>query len=192
MRHNLQFDKPEKYIGPGDFFASGEDVIISTLLGSCISVALYDQTALVGGLNHFMLPFSKVKDPSLASDSTRYGINAMEVLINALLKSGARRERFHAKVFGGGSVLDYHKEATYNVPKMNIHFVFAFLETERIPVDSYSVGGPLSRKILFFPQTAKVLMRFGKKGHASIFERENRYSLKLQEVTKNAGKPIIF
>ncbi len=192
MRLNPQFNKSEKYIGPGDFFVSREDVIISTLLGSCISVALYDQTALIGGLNHFMLPFSKSKDPDFHSDSARYGINAMEVLINGMLKEGARRERFHAKVFGGGSVLDYQKEATYNVPKMNIHFVFEFLETEKIPVDSYSVGGPLARKILFFPHTAKVLMRFGKKGHSSIFERENRYSLKLQEVTQNAGKPIIF
>ena len=192
MRHNNRLGKSEEYIGPGEYYASTDDIIISTLLGSCIAVALYDISQPVGGLNHFMLPFPKSKENSEFSTSAKYGINAMEILINAILKEGGKKNKLRAKVFGGSAVLDYKKEATYNIPRMNIEFVFRFLETEHIPVDSYSVGGSLPRKIHFFPQTAKVLMRFSHSGNSGLIRRENIYSHKLLEETKNAGKPILF
>ena len=89
-------------------------------------------------------------------------------------------------------MLDLDREATINVPKMNIDFVFNFLETERIPVDSYSVGGALPRKILFFPREQRVLMKFSKASIVGLERREAQYSHKLLEATENAGKPILF
>lgn len=192
MKLNPQFDKPEQYIGPGDYCVTGEDIVISTLLGSCIAVALYDLEKAIGGLNHFMLPFTRNLDAHKPEDSARYGINSMEMLINGLLKMGARREKFYAKVFGGSSVLRYQQEATYNIPKMNIEFIFNFLDIEKIPIESYSVGGPFPRKIYYFPRTAKVLMRYSKQDSSSIFSREFRYSNELYEKTKNVGKPLLF
>lgn len=194
MRYNAQFGKPEKYIGPGDYFASAEDVIISTLLGSCISVALFDRTAKVGGLNHFMLPFPKTRDEEgLFSQSSRYGINAMELLINEILKKGGLKKNLHAKVFGGSSVIDFRKEATYNIPKMNIEFIFGFLEAEHIAVDSYSVGGSLPRKIVFFPVESRVLMRFSRTESSGLAHREDVYSQRLRESDAGgSGGPILF
>lgn len=192
LKHNAQFDRPEKYIKPGDFFSSSDDIIISTLLGSCISVALYDQHRRIGGLNHFMLPFPKGSAQNEFFGSSKYGVNAMELLINSILKMGGDKKTLRAKVFGGSTVLDFKTEATYNIPKMNIDFIFSFLETERIPVDSYSVGGVLPRKILFFPYESRVLMKFSKTSYAGLEEREEKYTHKLLEETENAGKPILF
>lgn len=179
MTKNLKFGLPEIYIGPGEFAVSREPVIISTLLGSCISVALFDLDVPAGGLNHFLLP--SPKSGSVFSESGRYGVHAMELLINGLLKLGVSRRRLRAKVFGGSAMLSYREKAVYNVPKMNIQFIFEFLDLEKIPVDSYSVGGDLPRKVLFFPHTGKVLMRFTKKTLAALERRESQYSHELRE-----------
>jgi Chemotaxis protein; stimulates methylation of MCP proteins len=192
LKSNSQFGKLEQYIGPGGYYSSRDDVIISTLLGSCISVALYDPGVPVGGMNHFMLPFPKVRDDSLYSSTAMYGINAMEVLINDILKKGGRKNCLRAKVFGGSTVLAFDRQATYDIPKMNITFIFDFLEREHLPVDSYSVGGSSARKIWFFPQTARVLMSYSKASSGGLARRENIYSQKLLESTSNAGKPILF
>lgn len=177
---------------PGEFYASRDDILISTLLGSCISVALYDPLLPVGGLNHFLLPFPKNSDNPLFSNSARYGINAMEVLINSIMNLGGKKNRFVAKVFGGSASIDYKKKATYNIPKMNIHFVFEFLENERIPVEAYSVGGTLPRRIYFFPKETRVLMKYSKDSPFGLIRQETEYSETLLEKTKNDGKPILF
>ncbi len=189
---NIHFDKPEKYIGPGEFYASREDVVISTLLGSCISVALYDPDLKIGGLNHFMLPFPHAVTGEILSTNAKYGVNAMEVLINDILKKGGQKNKLKAKVFGGSAVLDYQKEATYNIPKMNISFAFEFLDTERIPVEAYSVGGTRPRKIFFFPREARILMKYSKSSSPGLAKRESHYSQILMEQTANGGKPILF
>lgn len=181
MSINPKFGLPETYIGPGESAVSDEAVVISTLLGSCIAVALFDDIRHAGGLNHFLLPFPK--SGSVFSDSGRYGIHAMELLINDLLKLGVTRQRLRAKVFGGSAMLSYREKAVYNVPKMNIQFVFEFLDLEKIPVDSYSVGGDLPRKVFFFPHTGKVLMRFTQKSLPALERRDSRYSLELREQT---------
>jgi chemotaxis protein CheD len=194
LTFNRDFSVPEKVIGPGEYFSSVDDVAISTLLGSCVAVALYDRVAQMGGLNHFMLPVPKgtVIHPHIDAQSARYGVNAMELLINDLMKKGAERKRLRAKVFGASSVLYYEQEATFNVPKMNIEFIFEFLEMERIPVDAYSVGGSLPRKVYFFPRTAKVLMKYTKMASGSLSRRETRYAIALREAEKNDGKPVLF
>lgn len=185
-------ERSEISIKPGEFYSSDKDVVISTLLGSCISVALYDLSVSIGGLNHFVLPFPKNTDDPLFSDSAKYGINAMELLINDILKKGGKKKSLRAKVFGGSTVFDLQKHAIYDIPKMNIAFVFGFLETEIIPVDSYSVGGTIPRRISFFPHDSRVLMKYTKNGTSGLVKRENTFSHKLLEKTQNAGQPIFF
>ncbi len=188
MTINPKFGVPETYIGPGESAVSDENVVISTLLGSCIAVALFDTVKQAGGLNHFLLPFPK--SGSVFSDSGRYGIHAMELLINDLLKLGVSRDRLHAKVFGGSAMLSYQEKAVYNVPGMNIRFIFEFLDLEKIPVDSYSVGGDLPRKVFFFPHTGKVLVRFTQKTLPALERRESRYSQELKEKTAGEGAQL--
>ena len=185
-------DRSEIVINSGEFYSSDKDVVISTLLGSCVSVALYDLSVPVGGLNHFLLPFPKNTDDPLFSSSAKYGINAMELLINDILKKNGKKKSLRAKVFGGSTVMDLHKRAVYDIPKMNIAFVFGFLEAESIPVDSYSVGGTIPRRISFFPYDSRVLVKYTKSGTSGLVNRENAFSHKLLEKTENAGKPIFF
>ncbi len=143
-------------------------------------------------MNHFMLPVPKVPSSGPLSEEARYGVHAMELLINDLLRKGGRREALRAKVFGGGSMIDLGRDATYDVPRMNIRFVFGFLERERVPVDSYSVGGNRPRRVFFFPRTAKVLMRFSDRGERAVGGRDARYSHDLRESFANAGRPVLF
>lgn len=188
LRPNPHFGKPERYIGPGEFYSSGDDIVISTLLGSCIAVSLHDPVAKVGGLNHFMLPTR-----SGDRDSAKYGVNAMELLINDLMKKGAARARFRAKVFGGGSMLSASDAKVFDVPKMNIDFAFQFLELEGIPVDSYSVGGADPRRVYFFPASGKVLVKYSKPGAGTAVARvEREYAHRLAERRGPSMGPILF
>ena len=90
-------------IRPGEFHATREDHVISTVLGSCVAVALYEQTRGVGGLNHFMLPDANFSPRMAESRSGRYGMYAMEMLLGDLIKLGSTRQHLRAKVFGGGT-----------------------------------------------------------------------------------------
>lgn len=113
---------------PGEYFATAEDGIIVTVLGSCVSVCLRDTAAKIGGMNHFLLPNSEEGGAhNFMSDSARYGIYAMELLINDLLKLGARKSRLEAKVFWGGNVL--HGISMVNIGERNADFVLQYLRT---------------------------------------------------------------
>ncbi|MEK7207555.1 MAG: chemotaxis protein CheD, partial [Pseudomonadota bacterium] len=139
----------------GGVHVSNKPVILDTVLGSCIAACLCDPVAGVGGMNHFMLPESL--DPDNPT-STRYGVNAMELLIAELMKQGGQRRRFQAKVFGGGHVLKI-RESLDGVPQRNIDFIRKFLETEQIPVATEDVGGYHPRRVLFHTHTGQVFVK---------------------------------
>lgn len=137
---------------PGEYFVGDENMIIMTVLGSCIAACLWDSRAHVGGMNHFMLP-----DGDVADASGRYGSYAMELLINEMLKLGARRETMQAKIFGGAQVM--HNFTTMNVGERNTNFVLNYLHTERIPIVSEDVLDIYPRKVVFFPITGKAMVK---------------------------------
>ena len=103
--YDRTFDRDAAKILPGEYYFTAKDMMIVTVLGSCVSACLRDRVSGVGGMNHFMLPDGGGDADSPISASMRYGTYAMEILINELLKAGARRENLEAKVFGGGNVL---------------------------------------------------------------------------------------
>lgn len=174
-----QFNIQAIKVLPGEYYATQDDTMIVTVLGSCVSVCLRDRYTGIGGLNHFMLPHDSSQDEhSVIAASGRYGLYAMELLINQLLKMGAVRNRLEAKVFGGGQVL---KNMTFmNVGQRNVSFVFDHLKQESIPVVSQDVLDIYPRKVCFFPKTGKVML---KKIHSlhntTIIDREKAY---LQEI----------
>ena len=134
---------------PADYAVSDEPIALVTLLGSCVAACLWDPLLRIGGMNHFMLPDG---DGSCA----RYGANAMELLINDLLKRGARRARLQAKAFGGGNVLRGFADP---VGSRNARFVLDYLAAERIPLLAQDLGDIHPRKIAFFPQSGRALVR---------------------------------
>ncbi|MEW6982822.1 chemoreceptor glutamine deamidase CheD [Colwelliaceae bacterium 6471] len=173
------FEKEAVKILPGEYFATMQDTLIVTVLGSCVSVCLRDTTSGIGGMNHFLLPNDNSQNCFL-SESARYGVYAMEILINHLLKLGARKEKLEAKVFGGGNVLKGF--TTVNVGERNAEFVLDYLKTERIPVRAEDLLDIYPRKVYFFPNTGKVLVRKIKSLHnTTIMDRESDYRQKLSK-----------
>jgi len=124
-----------------------EEVLV-TILGSCVATCLHDPVAGIGGLNHFLLPGGNSGDRS----SQKYGLNLMELLINALLKRGARRERLQAKLFGGGRMI----ANMANIGALNGVFAERFLADEGIPLISKSLGGEQARRLRYWPQSGRV------------------------------------
>ena len=139
-------------VGPGEYFVSREDLIIVTVLGSCIAACLWDRAMRVGGMNHFMLP-----EGDGTEASARYGCYAMELLINELLKRGARRETLQAKIFGGAQVMQGLGQLS--VGERNTAFVTQYLHTERIPVISEDVLDVHARRLVFFPASGKAMVK---------------------------------
>ncbi|KGH29217.1 MULTISPECIES: chemoreceptor glutamine deamidase CheD [Comamonas] len=137
---------------PGEYFVSRDEMAIVTVLGSCIAACLWDRFMRIGGMNHFMLP-----DGDSSDVSGRYGSYAMELLINEMLKLGARRESMQAKIFGGAQVMANF--TTMNVGERNTSFVTEYLQTERIPIVSEDVLDIYPRKVVFFPSTGKAMVK---------------------------------
>ena len=154
--HPDKHEFPRVTIHIGGLHVSHEPSVIDTVLGSCISACLCDPAIGIGGMNHFMLPHGA--DPGNPT-STRYGVNAMELLISEMMKLGADRRRFQAKVFGGGHVLKI-RESLDGVPQRNIDFVRQFLEAEKIPIVREDVGGYQPRRLLFHTHTGKVFLKY--------------------------------
>lgn len=152
---------------PGEYFVAREQLAIMTVLGSCIAACLWDSRMRVGGMNHFMLPESDSVD-----SSGRYGSYAMELLINEMMKLGARRETLQAKIFGGGQVMANF--TTMNVGERNTRFVRDYLATERIPIVSEDVLDIYPRKVVFFPVTGKAMVKRLAHAHPEALAQETR------------------
>ena len=140
---------------PGEYFVHDADLLITTTLGSCIAVCLWDRERRIGGMNHFMLPDGAV--PGQAPSGGRYGSDAMALLINALLARGASRPMLEAKVFGGGAVVA--GMSSPNVGERNTRFVIDYLQTQAIPIVSRDVLDTCPRRVCFFPVSGKALVK---------------------------------
>ena len=187
--YDRTFDCDAAKILPGEYYYTAKDMLIVTVLGSCVSACIRDRTRALGGMNHFMLPDGG-EPGNPVSASMRYGTYAMEVLINDLLKSGARRENLEAKVFGGGAVL--RGFSAMNVGERNAAFVINFLKTERIPVLAEDLNDIYPRKVYFFPRTGKVLVKKLMQTHNdTLAKRELAYASRLK-VTPVAGDVDLF
>ena len=174
------FDCEAVKILPGEYFVTQRDIVIVTVLGSCVSVCLRDRVSGIGGMNHFMLPGNADGGISPISASARYGVYAMELLVNHLLKLGARRHCFEAKVFGGGSVL--RGMTANNVGDRNAEFVRDYLETEKIQVVAEDLLDIYPRKVYYFPVTGRVMVKKLKSLHnATLFDREMEYSMRIKK-----------
>ncbi|MDN4038457.1 chemoreceptor glutamine deamidase CheD [Massilia sp. YIM B02443] len=179
LYHDRVFNVDAAKILPGEYYYTARDMLISTVLGSCVSACIRDRVTGLGGMNHFMLPDGAEASSSPVSASMRYGSFAMEVLINDLLKAGARREHLEAKVFGGGAVL--RGFTAMNVGERNAAFVMQFLKTERIPVLAQDLNDVYPRKVYFFPRTGKVLVKkLMQTQNDTLAQRELDYAKRLK------------
>lgn len=132
----------------GQIHVSREPTIVTTILGSCVAVCLFDAALATGGMNHFLLP-ERVNDGS----ATRYASAACEQLIERMTALGSERKTLQAKIFGGASVIDALRGGVQHLGERNVETARAILERERIPLVAEDVLGRFGRKLVFHTHT---------------------------------------
>jgi len=160
-------DENIHFLYPAALFASKTPHLVTTILGSCVAVCLYDPVLRIGGINHFMLPLWNGQ--GLASP--KYGNIAIEKLVEKMISLGCDQSRLQAKVFGGGEVIDSHI-TSFNIGARNIRLAYDMLEEYKIPIIGQSVGGNLGRKILFNTETFEVKQKFIQKSTMNNQQKE--------------------
>ena len=175
---------------PGEYYATTEDTVIVTVLGSCVAVCLRDPQKGIAGMNHFLLPRDGASAISSVSESARYGVYAMELLLNQLLKLGADKSRLEAKVFGGGNVVQGF--TNFNVGERNVEFVLEYLSVEHIPILARDLLDVYPRKVYFSVNSGVVNVRKIKSLHNNtIMDRESEYKRLIRRAPQS-GKIDLF
>ncbi|MEO8114092.1 MAG: chemotaxis protein CheD [Phenylobacterium sp.] len=136
--------------------------VLITILGSCVAACMHDPVAGVGGMNHFLLP------GEAGVSGMRYGVNAMELLINGLLKLGAQRNRLEAKLFGGANVVP----GLSDIGSQNAAFAERYLRDEGITCTGSSLGGLSARRLQYWPVSGRARQLFMPANEAPIIERQ--------------------
>jgi chemotaxis protein CheD len=182
---------------PGEHKAIKGKAVLQTLLGSCVAACLYDEGSGVSGMNHFLLAnkrFAKSM-PINATDAGRYGINAMELLINDMIKLGASKSRLKAKVFGAGNIIaSVASDNFLCIGDVNSRFIREFLATEGIRVVSEDLGGELGRVIHFHTDSYRVFRRFIPKTETIEIEKKERrfYNVEIHRRELSDGGVVLF
>lgn len=174
--YDRHFESEAAKILPGEYFVTDKGILLVTVLGSCVAACIRDTKTGMGGMNHFMLPDDGGRETVGAS--ARYGTYAMEVLINHLLKMGARRNSLEAKVFGGGAVMA--SLTSSNVGTRNAEFVLNYLKVEKIPIVAKDLLDSYPRKVYYFPDSGRVMVKKLHRVHnETLFTREKDYKDRL-------------
>ena len=145
---------PSVYLYPGELVATSDPSVISTVLGSCVSVCLLDQVTRSGGANHFLLPHLTRGDGS----SCRFGRTAMEMLFSRMLSLGCQKRNLTARLFGGASQFEVSGDRI-SIGQQNVQVATRFLEDEGIPILAQEVGGTRGRKLVFHTETGDVFVK---------------------------------
>ena len=190
---NRYWDKANKHVTakilPGEYYVTKLDEMITTVLGSCIAVCAYDPIAGVGGMNHFMLPESAEDATDLLGKSFRFGDVAMERMINDMLKNGSKVRNIVFKAFGGGKML----ENMSDVGGRNIDFLHKFMQLEGLKITSSDLGGPYPRKVNFYVDTGKIMMKRLQTMHNdTIVRRESQYKASISVEQDDTGDVELF
>jgi len=168
---------------PGEVYITRNHELVSTLLGSCIAVCMRDKVNNVGGMNHFKLPTA---DNSIKSaNNANYGLYAMELLINEIMKNGGNRNNLECHVFGGGRVIASIKS---NIGDKNIEFVTRFLKEERIKIVQQKTGGTSALQVYYHPITGHAFSVTLDESHTKkVKEEEKRYVAKINQEIEDSG-----
>jgi chemotaxis protein CheD len=181
-RHTIAPGERLLHVVQGEYKVSAKaDVILTTILGSCVAACIRDPVAGVGGMNHFLLPDGQ----DSGAECLKYGVHSMELLINGLLQHGALRSRLEAKVFGGACVV---QGLSSDIGAKNAEFSLRFLQSEKIPCIARSLGGEQARRIRFWPVSGRASLHLLAHRDKSLFEQEQARSA----AKPAAGEVVLF
>jgi chemotaxis protein CheD len=168
---------------PGEFTLIKDSDVAVTVLGSCVAACVRDERLKTGGMNHFMLPAARTKQ---FMEAARYGVHAMEMLINAMLKRGSARRDLSVKLFGGAAVLQ--QIASIDIGKENGAFAKDFCRMEGLRLIAHDLYGPWPRKIYFVPESGEVHVKYLRTlKNDTILRREEEYAARLEQLRVGGG-----
>ncbi len=163
---------------PGEFYVSDDDLVVETVLGSCVAACVYDPSQGIGGMNHFLLPAPPIQDREKDRSSARYGEYAMDILIKEVIRMGAIRSNLEVKLFGGGNVQRNMTEM--NIGQKNANFALDYVKRREIHLAGYDLVDIYPRKIIFYPKDGLVMVKKLMIEPASIINDEKHYESILQ------------
>jgi len=174
----------------GGLHASKEPAVIETVLGSCVAVCLYDAAERIGGMNHILLPGEA--DLTRFDTAARYGVNAMELLINRIAALGGNRHRIVAKAFGGAQILPSISKAN-GMGRKNADFVLEFLRMERINLVSHDLGGHSPRKVYFHTDTGYAFLKtLPRISRSRVVSEELKQWVRVRSNSQETGEITLF
>lgn len=143
------------FLIPNNYFISKEPHIVTTILGTCVALCLWDSKLHFGAMNHYMMPKLKLgEEPDL-----KYGDVAIKKLIEEMQNKGSLKKNMQAKIFGGADRM-YHGKSIYSIGKKNYEIALEIIEKEKIQIAAKSVGGEIARKIIFHSHSGRAFMKF--------------------------------
>jgi len=146
----------KKFIHVGEFYIGVKPTEVSTILGSCVSVCLYDKVEMIGGMNHYLVPLWNGN----GLQSPKYGNIAIHRLVEGMLNIGCDLNNLEAKIFGGGNVIDTVSNKDMMVGRKNIIIAKEILDEYKIPIVAKDVGGTKGRRILMKSDSGKILLKY--------------------------------
>lgn len=174
---NSKFNREVVILNVGEFYATGQREAIGTLVGSCITTCIFEKGGGIGGMNHFLIPGDFRDEEIFISPNARIGMFAIELLMGELIKLKVDRDKLCAKIFGGGGGL----AGKASVGDSNIRFIKTFMAMEQIPIVGEDLGGNWARKILFFPENGRVMLkRIPMNAAVALANDESRYLRKVE------------
>lgn len=157
------------HVVQGEFYVTDDpSIVLTTILGSCVAACMRDPVAGVGGMNHFLLPDGGTT--SSGPDALRYGVHSMELLVNGLLKMGARRDRLETRLFGGARMV----RGLTDIGEKNSTFAEDFLKKENLAFHGGSLRGDHGRRIQFWPVAGRLRQMMMGREEAKVFEAERK------------------
>lgn len=184
-----KFNATITYIIQGEYYIGTNSDIVSTTLGSCVAVCLFDKENKIGAMNHYMLPEPAIENDSIQFEKAKYGINAMEMMINEMLKKGANRNNLKAKIFGGANMFKAGSSLKAEVGRQNVDFANKYLKMENIQILSEDVLKDHARKIYFDTAFGNVkLYRIGDSATRELEQKEQDFKRSIIDLSKKAKK----
>ena len=139
----------------GEYKVSDDpEVVLSTILGSCVGVCIRVPVAKIGGMNHFLLPGKNVDGASPGMDANT--VHLMELLVNGVMRRGGLRDRLEAKIFGGAKMII----GISDIGRLNAQFAKRFLEYEGIRILSSDTGGERGRRLQYWPVSGRAMQSY--------------------------------
>ncbi len=187
------FNKDLYILYPGDYFATKEDCIMCTVLGSCVTVCLFDTMRSLGGMVLFIIPGAMGTEGIISDEIARRGVLSMERLMGEIVKQGGDRRYVRAKIFGAGyTVIEGVKNA--DIIESNIRFIHEYCALEKIHVERSDLGGAFRRKIYFEPRLGRVYRQILKNNEecSEFIKMEKEYIDSEFRNKKKTGRVILF